>query len=728
MLNHHLERCRRPVLLVAFLLTLILLPGLCRLETDNSPEHYFVADSPIRRSYDAMLATFGEHQVVRLALFGPELWSDEGLAALERLEGDLAEVPGIEWSGGPLKHLAISREDPEALHRALLESPLARQLGLISRDGQMVTLAAGLEDGTAEERRQALTQLDALLETLPPGVEGRPVGLPVLNRALDHSSEEITRIFFPLLVFFSVVLLTLHQRHAAGVLIPLAYVGFCELLTLSIMGYLGVRLNLVLAILPPLLFVIALATALHLQLHFRRRVRNLSTLDACSSTWREKGWSVLWTGISTIIGFASLAVSSLAPVRSLGLWAAAGIAGLTLSAFLFLPPLFATWPPKPGGGFEASSRRLGTFVGGWTFRHRRGVLLTTLALTILALAGIPQMQVQTNALQYLGEEHPVRLDMERLEQQGIGLSSVEVVITESFNTPEEIERLASLAERWAGNESILGTVSAGLFLREAAAQIPLLLPEPARQRLALEGLRSREDTQALLRGWLSEEGDRARLTVFIPTVDKEVLNPLMEDLSGHARAIFPRAQVEVTGHLPLLVESQRHLLRTLGFSLAFTILGVGLILRLLLPGFRITLLALLPNLWPVVGILGFMGWSSAPLDTATVMVASVVLGLAVDDSLHTLGHFRHLAPRLGTGSALVRTLNLTAPAYLLTGMLLIAGFGVCALSSFAPTARFGLLSALAIGLAVLGDLFLLPALLSFTPTSTLRRWGRRRSP
>jgi hypothetical protein len=166
----------------------------------------------------------------------------------------------------------------------------------------------------------------------------------------------------------------------------------------------------------------------------------------------------------------------------------------------------------------------------------------------------------------------------------------------------------------------------------------------------------------------------------------------------------------------------------LGLSLAFTVLGVGCILRLLLPGFRLTLLALLPNLWPVAGILGFMGWSGAPLDIATVMVASVVLGLAVDDSLHTLGHFRHLAPGLGARGALVRTLNLTAPAYLLTGVLLTAGFGVCSLSSFAPTSRFGLLSALAIALAVIGDLFLLPALLSFTPHSTLRRWGRRRAP
>jgi hypothetical protein len=728
MFTHHLERYRRPVLLVVSLLALLLLPGLWKLETDNSPEQFFVSHSPLRDSYDELLATFGENQVVRLALSGPELWSEEGITLLARLEEELKEIPGIEWSGGPLERVAAPRDDPAELRNALLESPLARQLGFISRDGHTVTLTAGLVDGPATSHRETLAQLDGLLADLPPGIEGQSVGLPVLNRALDHSSEEITRIFFPLLALFAVVLLALHQRHATGVLIPLAFVGFCELLTLALMGYLGVRLNLVLAILPPLLFVIALATALHLQLHFRRRARNLSTLEACSCTWREKGWSVLWTGLSTIIGFASLAVSGVAPVRALGLWAAAGIAGLTLAAFLFLPPLFATWPPEPGGGFEASSRRLGTFIARWTFRNRRGVLLTTLAFTVLAAAGIPRLRVETNALRYLAEDHPVRRAMEGLENQGIGLSSVEILITDAFTSPEEVERLAFLAERWEGDASILGTVSAGLFLQEAASRFPPGLPGVVRRNLALDALRGREDTRALLRGWLTEDGTRARVTVFVPTIDEERLRPLMERLSTQARNVFPEGQVVITGQLPLLVESQRQLLRTLGLSLAFTILGVGFILRLLLPGMRLALLALLPNLWPVVGILGFMGWTGVPLDIATVMVASVVLGLAVDDSLHTLGHFRHLAPGLGAPGALVRTLNLTAPAYLLTGALLTAGFGVCALSSFAPTARFGLLSALAIGLAVLGDLFLLPALLSLTPRSTLRRWGRRRSP
>jgi hypothetical protein len=117
-----------------------------------------------------------------------------------------------------------------------------------------------------------------------------------------------------------------------------------------------------------------------------------------------------------------------------------------------------------------------------------------------------------------------------------------------------------------------------------------------------------------------------------------------------------------------------------------------------------------PNLWPVLLILGGMGWFGVPLDIATVMVASIVLGLVVDDTIHTLAHYRTLSAELGGRAAVADRMEKTAPAYLLTGVILCCGFGVCALSDFAPTARFGLLSAVAIAIAVIADFTLVPAL------------------
>jgi hypothetical protein len=132
-------------------------------------------------------------------------------------------------------------------------------------------------------------------------------------------------------------------------------------------------------------------------------------------------------------------------------------------------------------------------------------------------------------------------------------------------------------------------------------------------------------------------------------------------------------------------------------------------------------MALLPNLLPVVGVLGTMGWLRIPLDLSTAMTGSVALGLAVDDTIHmALGYRHHRERRLGIEDAMAATLATSGRALWLTTSVLMAGFGLLVLSSFAPTRRFGLLTCLTLALALAADLVVLPAL--------IRLWeGRRRA-
>jgi hypothetical protein len=479
--------------------------------------------------------------------------------------------------------------------------------------------------------------------------------------------------------------------------------------------------------------------------------RAVDAPEVCLETYRDKGWSVFWTGLTTLVGFASLAISPVGPVRSLGLWSGIGLALMTAAAFLFLPVLLSlpvVVPPRRSGA-ELRIQRLGRRWGRFADRRRRWVLATFALLSAVALAGIPRIEVESNALRYLTVDHPVRAGIEELEAAGIGVAAVEVVISDpttvasatatdgtAEDAAEDVDagpfagagaagRLAALSERIREDPRILGTVSAGILLEDALERSPMpFVGEGVRRQIVWNGLRQDPRGRQFLDDFFSPDHRRARLTAFVPTLGTEGLDPLLDHLRTVAGEAFPGAGVEITGEYPLLLEAQRHLISTLAVSLGVTLLAVTLILRLLLPGTRLTILSLLPNLWPVAGMLGVMGWLGVPLDIATVMVASVALGLAVDDTLHTLGHFRQLAPRQGAREAVAHTLEITAPAYLLTGVILAAGFGVCTLSDFAPVARFGALSATAIVLAVLGDLFLLPALLSLTPSKTVGIWRR----
>lgn len=727
---------QHPIVLVGVaLVCAFLVPGLFRLESDNSPQAFFVRGKPEVARYRSFLATFGSDQAVRLVVRGSGLWTSRGLDWLAETEQGAARIPGVVAANGLYFHhreAGWPPKDGEAFRVRVRDNALDRSAGFVDPAASMATVFIVLEAGA--ETATTLAALEALAATAPPDLDTVLVGMPLLDRSLDRSSEAIAKRYFPFLLGFSILLLAVCFRNLGGLLIPLLFVGLCELLVLAPMGYRGVTLNLILSLLPPLVFVIALATALHLLLRFRAvRARHPSPGAACIATYRETGWAVLWTGITTMIGFASLATSPVGPVRSLGLWVGLGLGLMTLAAFVVYPALLVTTSGQERPrtyAYERWARRLGWRCSRWACHRRRPVLLIAAGLGLFAIAGLSRIEIESNALRYLEPTHPVRAGIETLEQNDIGLAALELLVTAPdapFSAAADLVRTAELAARLEQEPLVYGVLSAGTVLNDAAGRVPtpLGMAPQGKLQMVLEAMSRQEEGRRALDVFLSPDRHSARLTLFVRTVGFDRITPIIGRIRDAAAAAFPRAQVEVTGQYPLLLATQQHLISTLILSLTITVLCVALILRVLLPGTRFTVLALLPNLWPVLGVLGLMGWMAVPLDIATVMVASIALGLAVDDTIHTLGHFQSLAARHPPRRAVVHTLARTTPAYLLTGAILVAGFGICGFSDFAPLRRFGFLSASAITMAVLGDLLLLPALLSMTPARSLKGLRKR---
>ena len=733
---------RRVVLTILTLLALAMLPGLLQLETDNSPQVFFVEDSEGVRKYQEHRRVFGSDVTLRLVIEGPQLWSSESLVWMAEIEQRVAELPGVLQVSGLYSHhrrFGWPPENIESFRAAAINNSLDRGAGWISAGGNLVTLLIQIESLSSEENTDLLDSLNRMIDDPPQGIVCRALGLPVLNRELDVSSKEIETVFFPLLILFTVLLLGWVLRRISELVATLLFVGLCQLIVMAFMGYVGARLNMVLAILPPLLFAIALASAVHIVLYLRRASSTEPADDEprelrVTRVFQDKGWALLWTGVTTVIGFASLTISPLSPVRSLGVWAAIGLALTTFCAFVFFPPILATLgfgTASATGSWEARWARRGKSIGRWAHSHRGAVLLSAGLISGVALLGVPHIQTASNALHYLAPDHPLRSGIERLESHDIGVAAVELVIQmpantggapPAFTSAIEVDRLADLGTELEQLDGVFGVVSAGSVLRDALRHVPTTPTNVhMRQQMALQGLQGDVEGRRVLNALLTQDRLTAHATVFVKTSDIEHLNHLDQRITELSLGHFPEATLETTGQYPLLLEAQKYLISTLISSLGLTLLVIAFVLRLVLPSYRLALLALLPNLWPIVGVFGYMGWFGVPLDIASVMTASVVLGLAVDDSIHTLGHFRRLAPALGSRAAVEETLFATAPAYVLTACILIAGFGVCALSTFAPIARFGGLSAVAIGLALVGDLILLPALLSLTPKEVTDR-------
>ncbi len=720
----HILRHRRPYFLLHLLLATAMLPGLLQLKNDNSPEVFFAGDAAALKEYRDFRRDFGGGKSVRIAFKGKGIWTAQGLSWLARMEDYAASLPGVKAALGLTRHhrwlhLDWPPEDPGAFRRHVLKNNLDLGAGWVGKKGETVTMAVIFDQLPPPAIQELLDRLNRFARGAPGDIGTFISGLPVLERAMDQSLMNIAGRILPLLIFLAALFLWVVFRRAGDVAIPLFYVGIGQVLLFGMMGYLQVRLNLVNIILALLLFVISLATAVHLLVHYRRTGAEENS-EPLLSLYRHKTRPVLWTGLTTLAAFGSLVTGNIPPVRILGIWSAVGMVIVTVLAFTFYPLLLGMLKPgkpfKPRP-FETTAGRWGRCCAHWAVRRRRVILVAAPLTVIAALLGLSRLGIEDNLARYFSPRHPVRAGLERLQEEGIGVFALEVILSgeAGFLDPVSQQKLARLSAMLRARPLVYGAVGSGDLL-EASARSLLVEGEMNDniRWMALGMMQSAEETRAILNALVTPAGGKARITLLVPILSFNRVEPLMEHIRAGAAAVFPGAQCAVTGQYPLILMAQKKLLWGLVLSLSITLLCVLAVFLFVLRNLPLTFRMLLPNLWPVLLVLGGMGWLGIPLDSASVMTAAVVLGLAVDDTLHTLGYFLPLSKKIPPGEAAVVTLERTAPAHILTTILLTAGFIACYFSDFLPVSRTGAISAVAILLALLGDLLLIPALLGKT--------------
>jgi predicted RND superfamily exporter protein len=724
----------RPVILFYIVFAVAMMPGLRRLGMDNSSHAFFSENAVARAQYEAFQRDFGGGETVRIAARGPGLWTKDGLTWLGNIEEHAASIPGVEAAVGLVAHhrwllLEWPPPSPAAFQASVLADSLDRGAGWVSADGEVAAVLVVFSDLAPADMRRALQRLGEIICTPPAGVQARISGLPVYQFTMDHSLIKMVAVFLPLLALVTSGWIFFIYRRFRETFLLLFFVFICEIFLFGIMGYAGVRLNLVSSIIPLLIFVISSATAVHIFIRFRGLVQQgMKPTTAALTTYRSKGRPVLWTGLTTLVAFGSLMAGNIAPVRTIGLWSAVGIAIMTILLFTLFPALLAgswiTGSSAPVRPFETLARRLGQFWADWAIRHRTLIIFSTAFAAVASILGIFQLQVEDNLAFYFSSAHPVRVELEELERHGLGTYAAELIISRankesvgtngeetSFLNPGDQELLAELSEGLRADPQLLGAVSSG-DLVEATIQAVLVEGEVNDniRWLALGLLQSAPDGRRILHALMTPDAKKARVTLLLPMLSFNRAEPLFEKMKDQALRLFPDAKTWITGEYPLILLAQKRLLQGLIVSFSMTVCCVALAFFLLLRSLRLAFFALVPNLWPIGLVIGGMGWLRIPLDSASVMTGSLVLGLAVDDTFHTLGHYLRLVRRCGAARAVEATLRRNAPAHILTTVILTVGFFACSFSELLPFSRMGALSAVAILFALLGDMVLVPAL------------------
>ncbi len=686
---------------------------------DNSPETLFSATPAAKQTYRELVRNFGGDEVVLVQLRGARPDRPADLLALAQVDRRLAAAHGVVNVLSPAQiyrpagsatdePIAPTSAELDAVQAELAAIPLYRVLGLYHPDVPALGVMALVVMKGPTARARLATSLSAIRADYEKrGYRVVVAGLAPANAAIDRELKRSLTIFMPLVALVAVLIGWLLFRSVRVLFAMFLPVAGAVILGVAGLELAGQSLNLITAIMPPLVLAISFAGAIHLVSHYASRCAQdgFERRAAVHATIREKLAPTAFAYATTAIGFGSLALSHMPSVRVLGIAAAGSLLAALVLVTVGTPTLILLL--KPDLCMPAHRQAILQRVALTSLRHRWLVLGTSsLAVVVLAF-GLTRLHTNINGMDFLPANMPERADYQQLEREGLGLGNIDVWIHKRVpdHAPllADAARLALLADELADVVNITGSIGVHDLLSIIGYRMSgdTALPESL-AALAILDVTARERIDRLLRlYWHPEKG--LKLTLLSITADEPTNALQRQHILAATSKHFPEHEVDISGHYAMLISTPGEVTDTLLSSLAMT---VAIVAMLFLIAFRspwLMLGGMVANLLPVLAMLGTMGLLGISMDVATVMIGSVAFGLAVDDTFHYLYH------RSKTGS-IVQAANIAGQGIVATTLVIAGGFAVLGLSGFNPVVRMGLLLAYGAIMALVVDAVLLPAL------------------
>lgn len=707
-------------------------------ELDSSARTLLSSDPRNRETFDKLHELIPDTVMVLMALEIENLFSNEGAAVIEEASELMLTVPGavevksLTHSGRPVREgfalviepfipLYADDEDWAELEAFNTRFPLSRNV-LVSADARYAVLVGVYERELPDHAaREAFRQ--SFMNTVA-DLEGRVLSKHVLSfpfveaEAQNILAEDLARYaLWAGILIAGVLFVTFRSLPAVLYILTMEIAGMMLLAFIFVVS--GHAVNLHTGILFPLVGGLQLTFVAHYMAALQRAAAS-DPRQAASLAFAEVFRPSVVAALTTMTGLGMLAISDLRMVATFGRIGVPGVGGIFLLTF-FLPAFHA----KRISGASEDSRDTSAepSAANLPVRHRKWIFALFGLLVLVLLPGITRIRTDIRAMEFVAPDHPVRetLDLLNDELGGINIFQLEV----RTGVPYGMQTLPVL--RYLEDLRAYATSLDGVSDAYAYSQLYIALNQIWEgDRMGERGL---PDTPARI-GFFSNLLNMSPLLFKEAFVDSQATYSLMvirsrdmpgeaylallSDFMHHAEAEKPEG---VTLHpvqgLHTILEGDRQIVRNQTRTLGLSLLVITLMLCALWRAPRIAIVVVLANLPALLTLFGVMGWTGLPLNSVTVMVAAVLLGIAVDDGIHLASYARFRlkrgdAPAQAVGSALRAKFKPMA----CTSAILTVFLGLLVLASFPPVAHFGLLGATGMVMAFAGAVLLLPALLS----------------
>lgn len=748
-------------LVVAWRWMLLLLVGILvsvavmqfdKIRMDNANESFLYDDDPTKALLREFHQTFGNDDFTYVLVKSEDVFANLGL--LKSLADDLAlHVPyvrdmqylgNVEQMTGipggikiaPLTgpHMPDSPEDIAEFRRRAMNEPLYVDQ-FISRDGKVAGILLEFDiypDGKVDPRKSVAPALyDVLARPDYAELDIYAVGGPILDYELDKlTGEEMARFGLICLLIFAAILAWL-GRGVRAVLVPLLLILCSILITFGIIGWLQATLTLLIIMLPVLLLCVGIGDAMHLICELQHQQAH-NPKENIARACAMVGAPLLLTTLTTLAGFLAFNATDIKPISEMGNFAAIGVVVAWLLTMLLVPVCYSFRPltihkakkrkPITVATKQDFFTRLLRQVARLNNRYPRRIVMIFCGLSIVAFIGYQRIEIETNSVGFMSQSLSVRQAYDTIDAHMGGSMSLEILFrTADKNGLKDLHALTQLQ----GLQAFIDDLP---LTRKTTSVVDVLkkmnralhenqpeyyrLPDNSAQAGELLFLYETSGGEQLDKQ-VSFQYDVARLNVRTQSLSSKDVRTFMAAVDGYVQQhLDPAYRIQYTGTMAWMKVLSDYVAKGQTASFGFAFLAIAMLLMLVLRSFYLGLIAMLPNVFPVLISMGAMGYAGVYLSLPLMIFSPIIIGVAVDDTIHFFMRYRREFDVCQDDSqALENTLISSGRPIVFTTLTLICGFAVFGLSDMHNVAQFGLLAAFAFLWALLADFFFAPALM-----------------
>lgn len=755
-LAHHILKLRW-LYLSLFVVTIVAcMYGSTLIKIDTSNENSFLESDSIKIQTDHFEEIFGNDQYVIVLLENEDLFSYESLTLLRELHNELADsvvfveritsINDLEFTVGDEYGMVIEQIVPNVIPTNPNELAKIKEKAfskeryrkrLISSDGTQTLLnikfAPFPKDWQGEyeispDELVGKLVLDVINQTKYDYLNPRAVGMPIVNHEKrEYFAVESSRVM-GLAFVLAIIILIAALRSVWGVVVPLISAISSMLVVYGVVGFIGMPVDNMVLNFPFLIgFAVSIAYSIHLFSFYKRHFKQHGQRrEAIVYSFGEVGWGVLFTALTTITALLSALFIPVKTVRFLGL-STAGIVAATFIIVMILTPVLLSFGKNKKQHPKFLKNKHSKFesrlynLGNWILNNPKKIVFSYLVIIGFLIWGVSQITVDTNPKKTIGTKVPYVKNVFELAQTELGsLYSYEIMIKlpeagmakdpDVLHKLELLEAKALEFDMAKKSNSILGVIKdMNQVLNEDKPEyykIPDSRDLVAQLLLLYENAGGTESEY-----WVDYDYKYLRLSVRINDFQVKQMTEDFEEVNKYANELFPESEINIVGAVPQFIKMIGYITHGQIISFGIAMLVIAILMMIVFGSVKTGLIALIPNLTPAFVIGGIMGFAGVPIDTSTVLIMPMILGLAVDDTIHFINHSKlEFLRTRNYRESILRSIRSVGVALIFTTLVLSANFLTYLTSDVKFYFFLGILAVSGMVSALIADFFITPLL------------------